>query len=177
MVQFLISSLATRTNKIDMNVLASSREPSVSESVVNTVDVKNNDSRQKELTASADNSSENSEKELTMAEQLNRAVKIRPREKARAEIKRIFNERGENTARDIHDSRPMKRNYSGARDRNAISEKEAVSIALKDTPGEVVKVEIDDGFYEIKVISDEGYRYKLYIDPERGKIMRKKRKH
>lgn len=49
----------------------------------------------------------------------------------------------------------------------------ALNIALKEVPGEVLEAEFEDGFYEIKIRTENGEKIKLKIDPDDGTIIRK----
>ena len=62
---------------------------------------------------------------------------------------------------------------SFAEERQTITLEDAISIAKKEVPGEVVKAEFDDGIYEIKIITEDGERIKVKIDPYDGSIIRK----
>lgn len=75
------------------------------------------------------------------------------------------------------DNKTYKAGTPGDRQSGTISEKEAVAIALKDTPGEMIGVKWKKGNYSVKVWSKtNGSTYKIYIDPQNGQVVRRKRK-
>lgn len=77
-----------------------------------------------------------------------------------------------NKANEAYKSRAPRNKQSGT-----ISEEEAVAIALKDTPGEMIGVKWKKGNYRVKVWSEaNGATYKIYIDPQSGQVVRRKRK-
>lgn len=53
-----------------------------------------------------------------------------------------------------------------------ISLEEAIAIAKKEVPGEVVEAEYERGRYEVKILKD-GKITKLYVDAKDGGIKRK----
>lgn len=55
-----------------------------------------------------------------------------------------------------------------------ISVDEAVSIALKEAPGKVEKVEFERSIYEIKIKMDDGQKAKVYVDSSSGEVVRLK---
>ena len=55
-----------------------------------------------------------------------------------------------------------------------ISVDEAVSIAIKEVPGKVEKVEFERSVYEIKVRMDDGRKAKINVDSSSGEIVRLK---
>lgn len=59
--------------------------------------------------------------------------------------------------------------------RRNISLDEALTIATREVPGEVVKVEFERGVYEVKIRTPEGYITKVYIDGRDGSIIKGKR--
>ncbi|MGJ7919053.1 PepSY domain-containing protein [Neobacillus sp. LXY-4] len=81
---------------------------------------------------------------------------------------------------DYYDDDYMKRDGDGSDDKlnqtknpqGKISEEEAVAIATKETKGNVVKVELDDHYYEIE-IKDGSYEVEYKIDLYTGKILDK----
>ena len=50
---------------------------------------------------------------------------------------------------------------------------EAIAIAIKHVPGDVVKAELERGLYEIKVRTAEGETVKIYLDAATGKPVEK----
>ncbi len=81
----------------------------------------------------------------------------------------------------IKDDRGSDRNVSVGREddsnqvqnrKGMISEAEAIAIATKETPGNVVEVELDDDYYEIE-IKDGHYETEYKIDAYTGKILEK----
>lgn len=59
-----------------------------------------------------------------------------------------------------------------AESKATISLEEAIAIAKKEVPGEVVETEYERGSYEIKILKD-GKTVKLYIDAKDGSVKRK----
>ncbi|MBE9536332.1 MAG: PepSY domain-containing protein [Proteobacteria bacterium] len=55
-----------------------------------------------------------------------------------------------------------------------ISVDEAVSIAIKEAPGKVEKVEFERSVYEIKIRMDDGRKAKVNVDSSSGEIVRLK---
>jgi len=51
---------------------------------------------------------------------------------------------------------------------------EAIAIAIKHVPGDVVKAELERGLYEIKVRTAEGKTEKVYVDSSSGEMFEKK---
>lgn len=49
----------------------------------------------------------------------------------------------------------------------------AISIAIREVPGEVIEAEFEDDVYEIKIRTEKGDRIKLKVDPYDGTIIRK----
>ena len=75
------------------------------------------------------------------------------------------------------DNEAYKARTPGDRQSGPISEEEAVAIALKDTPGEMIGVKWKKGNYRVKVWSKTNGRvYKIYIDPQSGQVVRRKGK-
>ena len=58
-----------------------------------------------------------------------------------------------------------------------ISMDEAVESALNAIPGKVIETEMEDGIYEIKIQSEEGWISDVYVDPWDGSILKIKSKH
>ena len=60
-----------------------------------------------------------------------------------------------------------------------ISIEDAMSIALEQIPGEIVKVELDteDGIlvYEVDIMTAQGIKYEMEIDAQTGRIVKLKR--
>ena len=54
---------------------------------------------------------------------------------------------------------------------------EAIERALNAIPGKVIEAEMDDGIYEIKIWSEEGWISEVYVDPWDGSILKIKSKH
>jgi hypothetical protein len=54
---------------------------------------------------------------------------------------------------------------------------EAIERALNAIPGKVIEAEMDDGIYEIYVLSEEGWVSEVYVDPWNGSILKIKSKH
>ncbi len=70
--------------------------------------------------------------------------------------------------------------YVDARDgriveRKNISIDDAVNIATKKVPGEVVKVEFERGIYEVKIRTPDGSVAEVYVDGRDGTIVKLKR--
>jgi hypothetical protein len=58
-----------------------------------------------------------------------------------------------------------------------ITMEEAIERALNAIPGKVIEAEMDDGIYEIYVLSEEGWVSEVYVDPWNGSILKIKSKH
>ncbi len=58
-----------------------------------------------------------------------------------------------------------------------ISMDEAVESALNAIPGKVIETEMENGIYEIKILSEEGWISDVYVDPWDGSILKIKSKH
>lgn len=60
-----------------------------------------------------------------------------------------------------------------------ISIEDAMSIAMEQIPGEIVKVELDteDGIlvYEVDIMTAQGIKYEMEIDAQTGRIVKLKR--
>lgn len=54
-----------------------------------------------------------------------------------------------------------------------ITFEDALNIATKEAPGEVLEAEFEDGVYEIKIMTEKGEKIKLKIDPDDGTILMK----
>lgn len=50
---------------------------------------------------------------------------------------------------------------------------EAISIATKKAPGEIIKAELEDGIYELKIKRESGAVEKIYLDAATGKLLEK----
>lgn len=57
-----------------------------------------------------------------------------------------------------------------SRETGMLSQEEIRAIALLKVPGEIIKIELDDGEYEVKVLS-EGKKYELEIDAYTGAVV------
>lgn len=57
-----------------------------------------------------------------------------------------------------------------------ISMDEAIESALNSIPGKVIETEMDNGIYEIKILSEEGWVSEVYVDPWDGSILKIKSK-
>lgn len=60
-----------------------------------------------------------------------------------------------------------------AQERQGITLEDAIGIAKREVPGEVIKAEFEDGIYEIKIMTEDGERIKVKIDAKDGSIIRK----
>lgn len=58
--------------------------------------------------------------------------------------------------------------------KEAITLVEAKSIALKNTPGEILAVELKKGRYQVKIKTDSGSTVRIYIDEKTGEIVKRK---
>ena len=58
-----------------------------------------------------------------------------------------------------------------------ISIDEAIENARNAIPGKVIKAEMEDAIYEIKILSEEGWLSEVYVDPWDGSILKIKSKH
>lgn len=63
--------------------------------------------------------------------------------------------------------------YGEEKGKKDITMEEAITLASKEVPGEVIKAEFEKGYYEIKIRTAEGRIEKLYVDPRDGSILRK----
>ncbi|MDT8317751.1 MAG: PepSY domain-containing protein [bacterium] len=121
------------------------------------------------------------EKAMTRNEAIKKAVRGRSWEEAKPDVIRVLNDYSGKKA-DLRQNRPPVE-HPQSRDREAkdmaregITEDEAVAIALKNTPGEMIGVKKKKGNYRVKVWSEtDGASYKIYIDPQSGKILSRKR--
>ena len=57
-----------------------------------------------------------------------------------------------------------------------ISMDEAIESALNAIPGKVIETEMENGIYEIKILSEEGWVSEVYVDPWDGSILKIKSK-
>ncbi len=58
-----------------------------------------------------------------------------------------------------------------------ISMEEAIESARNAIPGEVIKAEMENAIYEIKILSEEGWVSEVYVNPWDGSILKIKSKH
>lgn len=113
---------------------------------------------------------------LTLADAISIAIQKVPGEVIKAELEnglyelKVKRESGriEKIYLDAATGKPVKK--------VAISLSEATSIATKEVPGEVLKVEFERSKYEIKVRSSNGAIKEVYIDARSGKILKVKEK-
>ena len=116
-------------------------------------------------------------KAMTKNEAIKRAVKGRSWEEAKPDVIKVLKDYSPKKGELGRDKTPVESRGYKAKAREVITEDEAVAIALKDTPGEMIGVKWKKGNYRVKVWSEnEGASYKIYIDPQSGKIVRRKRK-
>ena len=121
-------------------------------------------------------------KPLTRNEAIKKAVKGRSWEEAKPDVIKVlsdYSKKKRELRRDeaSAESREYRDRAYKAKTRDGITEDEAVAIALKDTPGEMIGVKWKKGNYRVKVWStSEGASYKIYIDPQSGEVLRRKRK-
>lgn len=116
------------------------------------------------------------ERGITLIEAINIATKVVPGEAIKAELERGVYEvkiltrggRVEKVYVDVRDGRVFEDKY--------INLDSAISIALKEVPGEVVKVEFEKGMYEIKIRTGEGRVVEVYVDARDGNIIKRKEK-
>ncbi len=121
------------------------------------------------------------EKPMTRNEAIKKAVKGRSWEEAKPDVIKVLNDYSKKKGTVKHETPVESREYRDrgykAKLRDGITEDEAVAIALKDTPGEMIGVKWKKGNYRVKVWSEtEGAAYKIYIDPQSGEVVRRKRK-
>ncbi|MBI5892820.1 MAG: PepSY domain-containing protein [Deltaproteobacteria bacterium] len=64
----------------------------------------------------------------------------------------------------------------GEEKKKDITMDEAIAIAVKEIPGDVVKTELEKGYYEIKIKTKEGRTEKIYVDAKDGSILKKEKK-
>lgn len=116
-------------------------------------------------------------KAMTKNEAIKRAVKGRSWEEAKPDVIKVLKDYSPKKGELGRDKAPVESRGYKAKVREVITEDEAVAIALKDTPGEMIGVKWKKGNYRVKVWSEsEGAAYKIYIDPQSGKVVRRKRK-
>ena len=121
-------------------------------------------------------------KPMTRNEAIKKAVKGRSWEEAKPDVIKVLadysTKKGEVRQGETPvESRQYRDRGYKAKTRDGISEEEAVAIALKNTPGEMIGVKWKKGNYRVKVWSEtEGAAYKIYIDPQSGKVVKRKRK-
>lgn len=116
------------------------------------------------------------ERGINLIEAINIATKAVPGEAIKAELKggvyevRILTRDGEVTQvyLDATDGRLLENRY--------INLDSAISIALKEVPGEVVKVKFEKGRYEIKIRTRKGRLVEVYVDARDGSIIKRKEK-
>lgn len=122
------------------------------------------------------------EKPMTRNEAIKKAVKGRSWEEAKPDVIKVLNDYSKKKAEVRQDEVPVKTRPNRDREYKAkvtggITEEEAVAIALKNTPGEMIGVKWKKGNYSVKVWSKtDGATYKIYIDPQNGEVVRRKRK-
>ncbi len=121
-------------------------------------------------------------KPITRNEAIKKAVKGRSWEEAKPDVIKVLADYSTKKGKVRRDKTPVEsrqyrdRGYK-AKTRDGISEEEAVAIALKNTPGEMIGVKWKKGNYRVKVWSEtEGATYKIYIDTQSGEVVRRKRK-
>ena len=122
---------------------------------------------------------------ISRNEAIKGALKGRTWEEAKPDVVKILgtsNAKKKEPKREIKptnnkDNKAYKASPPRDRQSGTISEEEAVAIALKDTPGEMIGVKWKKGNYRVKVWSKTNGRvYKIYIDPQSGQVVRRKRK-
>lgn len=64
----------------------------------------------------------------------------------------------------------------GEEKKNDIPMEEAIAIAVKEIPGDVIKTELEKGYYEIKVKTKEGRTEKVYVDAKDGSVLKREKK-
>ena len=122
------------------------------------------------------------ERPMSRNEAIRKAVKGRSWEEAKPDVIKVLNDYGGKKAEVRQDEVPVKSRPNMEREDKAeatggITEEEAVTIALKNTHGEMIGVKWKKGNYRVKVWSEaDGATYKIYIDPQSGKVVRRKRK-
>jgi len=122
------------------------------------------------------------ERPSTRNEAIRKAVKGRSWEEAKPDVIKVLNDYGGKKAEVRQDEVPPKsRQGRGIEYKTeaagGITEEEAVAIALKNTPGEMIGVKWKKGNYRVKVWSKaDGATYKIYIDPQSGEVVRRSRK-
>ncbi len=67
-------------------------------------------------------------------------------------------------------------NSYGEEKKRDITMDEAIAIAVKEIPGDVVKTELEKGYYEIKIKTKEGRIEKVYVDAKDGSILKREKK-
>ena len=119
---------------------------------------------------------------MTRNEAIKKAVKGRSWEEAKPDVIKVLNDCGKKKVDLRQDKTPVESSQPGdrgskAKTRDGITEEEAVAIALKNTPGEMIGVKKKKGNYRVKVWSEnDGASYKIYINPQSGEVVRRKRK-
>ena len=68
-------------------------------------------------------------------------------------------------------------NASAAEAKKIIPISEAEAIAVEEVPGEVIKVELERGTYEVKIRAEKGGVMKVYVDARDGEIKKTKKEH
>ena len=66
--------------------------------------------------------------------------------------------------------------YSDMVQLDRISMDEAIESALNAIPGKIIEAEMENGIYEIKIRSEEGWVSEVYVDPWDGSILKIKSK-
>ncbi len=116
-------------------------------------------------------------KAMTKNEAIKRAVKGRSWEEAKPDVIKVLKDYSPKKGELGRDKTPVESREYKTKVGEVITEDEAVAIALKDTPGEMIGVKWKKGNYRVKVWSEtEGAAYKIYIDPQSGKVVKRKRK-
>lgn len=64
----------------------------------------------------------------------------------------------------------------GEEKKKDITMDEAIAIATKDIAGDVVKTELENGYYEIKIKTKEGRTEKVYVDAKDGSVLKTEKK-
>lgn len=64
----------------------------------------------------------------------------------------------------------------GEEKKKDITMDEAIAIAVKEIHGDVIKTELEKGYYEIKIKTKEGRIEKVYVDAKDGSILKKEKK-
>ncbi|MBI5286962.1 MAG: PepSY domain-containing protein [Deltaproteobacteria bacterium] len=113
---------------------------------------------------------------ITLEEAIRIAIKEVPGEVIKAELERGVYEIKVRTREG-----KIEKTYVDAKDGSVIKKKgitldEAIKIATKDVPGEVVKAEFERGYYEIKIRTRSGSIEKVYVDARSGEVVKRSRR-